>query len=165
MREYIVELFNEKRHNISKFSCGVEDLDNYLKQQVNQDTKRKVTVLYIIRKAKSKEVIGYYTISSNSIELTNLPESVTKKLPRYKSLPAILIGRLAVHIRNQGKGIGEHLLINALVRSYELSKKVGCFAVVVDAKDKRSSDFYEKYGFIKIKNIPLKLFIPILTVK
>lgn len=164
MREYIVELFNKKQHQTKNFTCGIEELDDYLRQQVSQETKRKVTVVYIIRKTKSKEVLGYYTLSSNSLELTDLPESAIKKLPRYKSLPTILIGRFAIDIRYQGIGIGEKLLTNALVRSFELSEKVGCFAVIVDAKDENSSNFYEKHGFIKTKNNPLRLYIPMLTI-
>lgn len=164
MPEYITQLFNKKQHNIEKFSCGIKELDTYLKQQAGQETKKMVTAVYIIRKIKSAEVIGYYTLSTNSIELTNLPESSIRKLPKYKALPALLIGRLAIDINYQGQGIGEKMLLDALNRSYLLSKQVGCFAVIVDAKDKKSSNFYEKYGFKRSIKKPYKLYLPMLTI-
>ncbi len=165
LQKYRIELFDRKRHDIEEFTCGIEKLDKYLKEHASQETRKKVAVVYAIREKSCAKVIGYYTLSSYSIELTNLPGNIIKKLPRYKALPAILIGRLAVDSKHQGKGIGELILLDALRRSYRISKQVGSFAVIVDAKDQKSRVFYEKYGFIKTLKQELKLYLPMGTIK
>lgn len=164
-KKYQIELFDNKRHDVREFTCGIEKLDKYLKEQAGQEIRRKVAAVYIIREKTSRKVIGYYTLSSYSLELTNLPENITKKLPKYKALPATLIGRLAVDTGYQGKRIGEHILLDALNRSYILSKHIGSFAVIVDAKDQKSRSFYEKYGFIRTLKQEFKLYLPTGTIK
>jgi len=92
-------------------------------------------------------------------------ENIQKKLPKsYVAIPTTLLGRLAIDIRFQGKGIGKILLIDALKRSYEISKAMGSFAVVVDPIDKEAEDFYERYDFIKLPDSE-KMFIATKTLK
>ncbi len=108
---------------------------------------------------------GYYTLSNNSIPLSCFPEPIKRKLPQsYDSIPTTLLGRLAVDKNVKGKGFGKILLIDALRRSYELSKEIGSFAVVVDPIDKEADLFYERYDFIKLPDSE-KMFIAIKTLK
>jgi len=86
-------------------------------------------------------------------------------LPKsYTSIPTTLLGRLAIDIKSQGKGIGKILLIDALKRSYEIAKEIGSFAVVVDPIDEEAEKFYQKYGFIKLPDSE-KMFIAMNTLK
>jgi len=71
---------------------------------------------------------------------------------------------LAMDKKHQGKGIGKILLIDALKRSYEISQKIGSFAVVVDPMDEESESFYKKYDFLTLPNSG-KMFITIKTLK
>ena len=59
--------------------------------------------------ADGPTVLGYYTLSSHSIERHSLPEEVIKKLklPKYELIPTTLMGRLAVDLKYQGQRIGE----------------------------------------------------------
>jgi len=164
MKKYIIESFDNKIHDVSQFRCGIEELDKYLKLNAHQDIKRNITALYLIHERNSVRAIGYYTLSANSIELTNLPKEITGKLPKYPVLPVTLVGRLAVDSRYQKKGIGKFLLIDALVRSYDLRKQIGSYAVIVEAINDKISDFYEKFGFRKISPKSHKLFLPMQTI-
>lgn len=163
--KYISELLDNKKHINEHFSCGIKELDIYLKEKAGQEMRKKVTAVYILREETDLKIIGYYTLSSFSIGLTDLPKSLTKKLPKYKALPVILLGRLAVDNTSQDKGVGEYLLIDALSRSYELSKKIGAFAVIVDAKNDNIRSFYEKYGFIRTLHRANSLYLPMKTIK
>lgn len=82
----------------------------------DQEVKRKIAITYVLCEPDSRTIIGFYTISTASIETTQLPETMTKHLPRYAALPAILIGRLAVDHQYHGQHLGEYLLVNALRR-------------------------------------------------
>lgn len=157
--------FLSNNHNKKDFDCGHERLNNYLGNQAGQDIKRKLAGCFVLAVKDSNLIQGYYTLSNNSIPLENLPESIKKKLPKsYSSIPTTLLGRLAIDIKFQGKGIGKILLIDALKRSYETSKEIGSFAVVVDPIDEGAEKFYNNYDFIRLPD-SRKMFIPISTLK
>lgn len=160
----MIELL-DKKHNRSDFDCGKELLNNYLKYQAGQDIKRKLSACFVLAEKETNSIQGYYTLSNNSIPLGCFPEQIKKKLPgSYVSIPTTLLGRLAIDKNCQGKGFGKILLIDALKRSYEISKEIGSFAVVVDPIDKEAESFYEKYDFIKLPDSE-KMFIAIRTLQ
>ncbi len=152
-------------HNKKHFSCGNLVLDNYLKTQAGQDIKKNVSVSYVLTMVNSADVIGYYTLSSIGIDVSELSDDIIKKLPKYPLLPGVLIGRLAIDSNHQGKKIGAYLLIDALKRSLLMSEQIGINAVLVDAKDDNAATFYRHFGFIAFPSNGLKLFLPINTVK
>jgi ribosomal protein S18 acetylase RimI-like enzyme len=164
INNYLTELLNAE-HNRKDFFCGKSLLDNYLYFQVNQDIKRNLSICFVWNDPLPNRIKGYYTLSNNSIPLELVTEQFRKKLPSsYLSVPTALLGRLAVDTRYQGMNIGKFLLIDALKRSYGLSKNMASFAVVVDPLDDDARSFYEKYGFITLIDSG-KMFLPMNTVK
>jgi predicted GNAT family N-acyltransferase len=160
----ITENLNSQ-HRKNKFSCGKQILDTYLHRQANQDIKRKLSACFVIIDKESNLIKGYYTLSNNSIPQKFIPKKFQKRLPKtYSLIPATLLGRLAIDTRFQGKGNGKLLLIDALKRSFELSKSIGSFAVIVDPLDKDTEMFYDKYGFIELPDSG-KMFLPMKTIK
>lgn len=151
----------EKNHNRKNFSCGIDELDNYLKQYANQDIKKRLAVCYVITD-KDNDVIGYYTLSSNSIDLSDIPENLAKSL-KYAEIPVVIIGRLAVHKDYQGNKLGQTLLIDALKRIVEISALVGNHAVIVDPIDDIAIKFYAKLGFVPLKTSN-RMFLPLKTI-
>ncbi len=163
MSEFLSELLNSS-HKKSDFSCGKKMLDVYIHKQANQDVNRKLSACFVISKNKTGLIKGYYTLSNNSIPLSDIPNKISKKLPKsYESIPTILLGRLAIDNKFQGQGIGKILLIDALKRSFEISKTIGSFAVIVDPIDENAESFYNKYGFIKLLDSG-KMFLPMKTI-
>ena len=157
--------FLKNHHQKTNFDCGYDKLNNYIKFHAGQDVKRKLTACYVLFDENSKRIQGYYTLSNNSIPLSDLPEYYKNKLPKnYQNIPTILLGRLAIDKAFQGFGFGKILLIDALKRSYEVSNEIGSFAVVVDPIDKIAEEFYSKYDFIKLPDSG-KMFISMKTLK
>jgi GNAT superfamily N-acetyltransferase len=160
----MIELL-DKKHDRSDFDCGKELLNNYLKNQAGQDIKRKLSVCFVLAEKETGKIQGYYTLSNASITQSSFPDQIQKKLPKsYTSIPTTLLGRLAIDKNHQGKGIGKILLIDALKKSFETSKEIGSFAVVVDPIDKEAEIFYEKFDFIKLHDSE-KMFIATKTLK
>ncbi len=152
-------------HKKSEFSCGKEMLDNYIHKQAKQDVKRKLSACFVINDKSTNLIKGYYTLSNNSISQEFIPAEIQKKLPKsYETIPTTLLGRLAIDLRFQGQGVGKLLLMDALRRSYNISKTIGSFAVVVDPMDQNAENFYHKYGFIKLPDSG-KMFLPMKTIK
>lgn len=108
-------------------------------------------------------IAGYYTLSSTSVQLAELPVQTVRKLPRYPLVPATLLGRLAVDRRQQGKGYGRFLLADALYRAAR--SEVASFAVIVDAKDDSARRFYERESFLALPDQPMKLFRPMADIR
>lgn len=155
----------ENNHKKEKFKCGKELLDNYFWYQAKQDVKRKLSVCFVWVEKETERIIGYYTLSSNSIANELIPDSYKKNFPKsYNSIPTILIGRLAIDNTFQRKGLGAYLLIDSLKRCYNTSDTIGAFAIIVDPIDNDAEKFYTKYGFIKLPSSG-KMFLPMKTIK
>ena len=153
-----------KRHQRDAFTCGVPELDEYLKKRARQDVSRRVAAAFVLADEETANIVGYYTLSSLSIRLDELPDEIRAKLPKYPDVPAALLGRLAVDLCYRGQGHGEILLFNALKRALTQSQNVASHSVVVDAKDEDAENFYERYGFIRFPSSPGRMFIPMGTV-
>ena len=145
-------------HDRTVFKSGSEPLDRYFHHQVTQDNKRRVTACFVAITPDSR-IAGYYTLSSASVLLGELPAALAKKLPRYPSVPAVLMGRLAISQDFQGQGLGGAMLGNALTRA--VRSEIAAYAMLVDAKDESAAAFYRHHGFINLPNQALTLFLPL----
>jgi ribosomal protein S18 acetylase RimI-like enzyme len=145
----------------SGFECGVAALDQYFRTQVTQDARRRVTNCFVTIEAATDRIAAFYTIASASVATGDLPDDVTKRLPRYLTLPAVRIGRLAVDHRFQGSGLGTAMLADAAYRILHAAPAV--FTLLVDAKDDQAVAFYEHHGFRRFTSQPRTLFLPMAT--
>jgi len=149
-------------HERAAFSCGIPELDNYIRQQAGQDLKRKLAAVFVLA-ADNHAIAGFYTLSARSILSSELPPEIGKKLPRYP-LPVTLIGRMAVSRSLQGQGMGEILLFDALHRASRSSHQVASWAVVVDTKA-GARDFYLNHDFLPLPDQPDRLFLPMRAIE
>src|SRR5574343_334402 len=147
-------------HERATFNSGSESLDRYLREQVTQDIRRRVAACFVAL-ADDQRIAGYYTLASASLLLAALPASTGKKLPRYPTVPAVRLGRLAVDQAFSGQGLGGALLAEALDRAAR--SEIAAYALIVDAKDEAAAAFYLHPGFIALPSSPLTLFLPLAT--
>jgi GNAT superfamily N-acetyltransferase len=159
------EPLDKRKHDRAAFSCEQESLDRYLKEHATQEIKKRVAAVYVLT-PDGKTIAGYYTLSQYAIEAGEMPPELIQqlRLPRYDKLPATLLGRLARRKLFKGRGLGELLLMGALIRALEHSRNIASVAVVVDAIDENARGFYRRYGFIDILNRPNRLFMAMKTV-
>jgi ribosomal protein S18 acetylase RimI-like enzyme len=148
-------------HERSLFHCGEDALDHYFQTQVTQDIRRHIANCFVAVEAVTSHVAAYYTISAASIPLVDLPPEETKRLPRYPTVPAVRIGRLAVDQRFQGRGLGAALLADAATRT--LKADAAAFTLLVDAKNDQAVAFYQRFGFRILASQPRTLFLPLAT--
>ena len=151
----------DTEHDRKRFDSGSPPLDRYLREQVSQDIRRRVAACFVAV-TDEQRVAGYYTLASASVALSDLPPETAKKLPRYPSVPAVRMGRLAVDGDFKGAGLGGALLADALLRS--VRAEIVAYALIVDAKDESAADFYRHHGFIALPSSALRLFLPLATV-
>ncbi|NCA87968.1 MAG: GNAT family N-acetyltransferase [Gammaproteobacteria bacterium] len=148
-------------HDREQFTSGSDPLDAYLQKQVSQDVRRRVTACFVAL-TNEQRIAGYYTLASASMLLSDLPPDIGRKLPRYPTVPAVCMGRLAVDQAFQGCGLGGALLADALYRSAHA--EIAAYALIVDAKAETAVEFYRHHGFMVLPNSPMTLFLPLATV-
>ena len=150
----------DSSHDRAVFNSGSQSLDQYFREQVNQDIRRRVAACFVAL-TDEQRIVGYYTLAAASLLLTDLPASITKKLPRYPTVPAVRMGRLAVDLTNKGHGLGGALLADALDRAAR--SEIAAYALMVDAIDEIAVAFYKHHGFIALPDSPMALFLPFAT--
>ena len=161
--EYRVEALSAS-HNRSVFHSGAPELDHYLHYQAGQDARRKVAAPFVMV-GENNAVLGYYTLSAYSLLVTELPEAIAKKLPRYPLLPATLLGRLAISSSHRGQNLGRFLLMDALYRSWRNTSEVASIGVVVEALDEAARAFYLHHEFAQLQDHQNRFFVAMGTIE
>ena len=122
--------------------------------------RRRIARVFVCTTDGSNTILGFYTLSALAIDLSSLPEELSRKLPRHP-VPCALIGRLAVDQSVRGHGLGRMLLVDAIKRTMGASDVMAIHAVIVDAKNNAAKQFYEVYGFAPMQDDPMRLFLPL----
>ena len=104
-------------------------------------------------------VAAFYSLVYAAIDQKRLPAKLVKGLGKY-DIPVMLLARLAVDHREQGKGLGKALLKDAILRTMQAAEIAGLKLLLVHAKDEAAASFYRKHGFEPVVDDPLKLFLP-----
>jgi ribosomal protein S18 acetylase RimI-like enzyme len=150
------------KHDREGFTCGDKDLDDWFRRRAGQDEKRNLARVFVAVD-REKRIAGFYTLSTFTLSLEDIPEALARKLPRYQAIPAALIGRLAREERVRGQGIGELLLADAVRRILSAARSMAVFAIVVDAKNEAAAEFYKSFGFVPFPSRPNRLFLLVST--
>lgn len=141
------------------FDCGEASLNSFLQRYAISNDKAGLGRTFAAIEVGQTQVAGYFTLAAGSVRFDMIPDHAKKRLPKYP-IPTVHIGRLAVDVRSQGRGLGETMLIEALRRASAASADVGIYAVDVIALHDRAKSFYLKYGFSEMLDQPLHLFLP-----
>lgn len=154
-----------RRHDRANFDCGVPELNEYLRRYARQNHESGGAKTFVaVVPETSAAVLAYYTISPGAIAFAKTPAAVTKHLGRYE-VPVFRLGRLAVSRDIQGRGLGADLLLAAGERALAVAREVGGVGLVIDAKDDRAAKWYERFGALQLLDDPLKLVLPLDTIR
>lgn len=149
-----------KRHNRSKFDCGVPALNQYLKNTARQHLIKGISRTFVLTDdASPSETIGFFTLAFCEILAKELPSKYAKKYPQR--VPGAKLARLAVSKKHQRQGIGALMLANAIERALVISKNMGVIGIFVDAKDESAKKYYEQFGFLTFPDNQGTLFLPL----
>jgi ribosomal protein S18 acetylase RimI-like enzyme len=134
--------------DLSDLWCAEEDLNDFLKNNAKSyhDLMLGRTYLCIYK----DKVVGFMTLSIDTIRAEIMQEEDKLKNIRIKSYPALKIARLAIDIKYERKGIGKFLVLIAIGKALELSRTVGCRLIIVDSKPDAIL-FYKKLEFKLMK--------------
>ena len=159
-REYALT----RHHDRAGFDCGVAALNDYLQRYARQNHEGGGAKTFVaVPPDRPSAILGYYTISPGAMTFASAPATLTRKLGRY-DVPVFRLGRLAVSLTVQGRGLGSDLLLAAGERVMAVAAEVGGVALAIDAKDERAARWYERFGALRLLDDPLKLVLPLDTI-
>ncbi|MEV4419403.1 GNAT family N-acetyltransferase [Patulibacter sp. NPDC049589] len=146
-------------HATAAFTSGVESLDSWLRRHARAAVGAGSARTYVVvdREDESR-VVGYSALAAGGIEPRGVPGRVRAGMPRHP-IPVVLLARLAVDERVQGRGLGAFLLADAMRRTLSAADAIGVRALVVHAVDDRARAFYERFGFAVSPTDPLHLVL------
>jgi GNAT superfamily N-acetyltransferase len=148
--------------NRKSFDSGNAVLDDWLKRYATQNERRGFSRTYVA--VAEDVVVGYVSLATGDMDRDSVPLDIGKGAPR--DVPVIVIGRLAVDLSAQGRGLGGELLAFALQRSLDVAQEVGVRAVVINAISERARDFYLSLAeFEWVSEQPLTLWVTIDEIK
>jgi ribosomal protein S18 acetylase RimI-like enzyme len=133
------------QHQLGDFDCGDAPLNRWLTHRARHNEREGVSRTVVVCLEDSKVVIAYSCLSAGAILLSDVPNRLRRNMPN--PLPVVVMGRLAVDQRYQGKGLGRALVADALSRSLKARKLIGAKALLVHALDDRAAGFYRSLGF------------------
>lgn len=162
--------FDKSTHDRQSFDCGTNELNSFLRSKADEHRKQKISrtmVLLADSPAADQRwpILAYYTTAFTTLEKTDIPSDLTKRLPPYP-VPVYIITCLAVAIECQNQGLGKITIIRALESLHKISKEMPAFAVVIDPIDERAESLYKQYNFQNLddENASKRLFLPMRTV-
>ena len=132
-------------HDTSLFDCRKPALDVFLQKHALLAQRANTARTYVA--LRGIRVVGYYSLTSASIEASGAAGRITKGTDSYPVVPATLLARLAVDRSEAGRGLGKALLKDAFVRFLKAQEIVASRVLLVHAIDEDARQFYERFGF------------------
>jgi GNAT superfamily N-acetyltransferase len=142
---------------LDAFESGVAALDEWLKVRARRNEAEGASRTFVV--CAGRRVVGYFSLAAGSILNATATGRVRRNMP--DPVPALLLGRLAVDRRRQGRGLGADLLRDAVLRAISAAETVGVRAILVHAISDEAKSFYEKHGFRASPIEPMTLMITI----
>ena len=147
-------------HDVSQFECGESSLDSWLKRRAIQNEETGASRTYVL--CAGQEIAGYYALATGAIAHVEATGKVRRNMP--DPVAVIILGRLAIASKFQGRGVGTALLRDAVVRIVQAAEIAGIRAILVHAISDQAKRFYEKHGFISSPADPMTLMITVAEV-
>ncbi len=168
---FTIQPFDPKTHDRAAFSCGVPQIDNYLKLTAKKGSKADVVRIWVVIDTDNS-IVGFYGINMHAIDVKDMPRAYEKKAGKHGLLPAAFIAMIGVDKTQQGYGIGSALVADALSRIARVSEEIGTCVIILDVFDDGDADtvakrkkYYEEFGFLPLPDQPLRLFMPVQTAR
>jgi GNAT superfamily N-acetyltransferase len=141
-------------HQVQGFHSGVASLDEWLRKRALANQQAKASRVFVTCDADGA-VLGYYALASGAIVAQSAVGKVKRNMP--DPIPVVLLGRLAVDVSLQGRGIGRLLFQDAALRVLNAANSVGIRALVVHAISPEAKEFYLKLGLVESPTDPMML--------
>lgn len=133
------------QHGLDAFDCGKPALTEWLLRHARQAQSSGSAKTFVV--ADEGRVAGYFSLTVGQIDTLDAPDRIRRGMGQYP-LPVVILARLAVSVRDQGRGIGLGLLRDAIRRTLLIAEQAGIRAMLTHPLDEPAAQFYTRFGFI-----------------
>ena len=144
-------------HVLEGFDCGSGALNDWLVRRALRNQSSGTSRTWVVIEGETPQVVAFYASSTASVLRSTAPKKVGRNQP--EEMPAILLARMGVDSRHQGRGIGAALLKHFMLKAIEVAQSVGVRVLLIHAKDESAKNFYEHYGFVGSPLDPLVMMM------
>lgn len=141
--------------DLADFESGENDLDHYLRTRALANHAEGASRCYVT--CRAGRVVGFYALASASVQRSLTTGAVRRNMP--DPIPVVLLSRLAVDRKEQGKGLGKALLRDAIIRTVRAADLIGVRALLVHAINDEALKFYSNFGFTPSPTDPMHLLL------
>jgi predicted N-acetyltransferase YhbS len=146
------------KHELEGFQCGEESLDAWL-LRYSRHAQAAESARVFVTTDDGEHVVGFYALAAGQVHAADATARLLRGQPAGRSVPVIVLARLAVDHRHQRRGLGRSLLGDAMLRCATASESIGARAVVVDAITEEARAWYLRFGFEASPTDPLHLIL------
>jgi GNAT superfamily N-acetyltransferase len=137
-----------RNHIFENFESGEPILDEWLKKRAINNLELGASRTYVFCPMGSQVVIGFFSLNMGQMLASETMGSMRRNMPNQ--IPAVVLGRLAIDLKWQGKGLGRALIFEAMRRSLRASEDVAARLLIVHAISPAAENFYKHHGFTRL---------------
>jgi predicted N-acetyltransferase YhbS len=135
-------------HDPSAFESGEKVLDDWLRRRALRNADIGASRSYVICPSGEARVVGYFALSMGQILNRDAAGAMRRNMPQ--TIPAVVLGRLAVDITWHRRGLGALLLHDAASRAVQAGRQVAARLLLVQAISPAAEAFYRHHGFVRL---------------
>jgi GNAT superfamily N-acetyltransferase len=140
---------------VATFDSGEPSLDEYLRSRALANHVEGASRCFVT--IGQGKVAGFYALASAAVEHRHTSGRVRRNMP--DPIPVVLLSRLAVDRKEQGRGLGKQLLRDAIIRAVQAADLIGVRAMLVHALHDDARAFYAHFDFEPSPTDPLHLLL------
>ena len=145
----------QEQHDTSQFQSGEDSLDDWLKTRAFKNQRSNASRTYVV--CDDECVVAYYVLASSSVDSRFSTGRFRRNMP--SPIPVVVLGRLAIDLAYQSRGIGRALVRDAGLRVLQAADTIGIRGLLVQAISMKAKEFYEALGFESSGIDPMTLMV------
>lgn len=150
-----------EHHQTIGFDSGVPSLNEWLHRRALANQVSGASRTFVV--CNNNRVVAYYALASGAIDSSNSSGRFRRNMP--DPIPVVVLGRLAVDLSFQGRGLGRALFRDAAQRVSYAADAIGIRGIIVHALSEQARSFYLALGFDPSPEEPMTLMVSLADIR
>lgn len=150
-----------EHHQTISFDSGVPSLNEWLHRRALANQVSGASRTFVV--CNNNRVVAYYALASGAINSSSSSGRFRRNMP--DPIPVVVLGRLAVDLSFQGRGLGRALFRDAAQRVSYAADAIGIRGIIVPALSEQARSFYLALGFDPSPEEPMTLMISLADIR
>lgn len=136
----------EAKEQLSRFNCGVSQIDSWAKNSAHKLHDRGRHAVYVLREVGGVSVLGFFSLSLTQEKSSKLLSADDRQSWAHGA-PFVYLDYIAVLRSMQGYGLGRLMLARAMELTLELCRIAPAYGLALRSLSAQTTEFYCRLGF------------------